>query len=319
MRFVTGLFLIVLTLVSATALADGKPYRPPRLPDGQPDLQGMWDHVNATPLVRPVGYSTLVVYPEQAAAIEAMVDSVLLDPKVPYDPNTGVARAHVLPIRGTLRSSIIIDPEDGALPCNALFQEKFAAMRAGVVNAMDGPEQRPTAERCLGSPVAQPPILYNPGAGENLHQIVQTKDAVIFYSEVLHDARIIRLHSVHVPAAIKSWLGDSIGWWEGETLVVETKFFTPSDSARIAGPFIGFLISPQATVVERFTRVSEGELNYVFTVDDPMYYTRPWTGETHFLRSTEQMFEYSCHEGNYSLTYILQAARARERLPLSEK
>lgn len=100
---------------------------------------------------------------------------------------------------------------------------------------------------------------------------------------------------------------------------MQTKYFTPSDSARIAGPLIGFLISPQATVVERFTRVSNDELNYVFTVDDPTYYTRPWTGETQLLRRNERLLEYACHEGNYSLTFILQGARVRERLPLSEK
>jgi hypothetical protein len=151
-----------------------------------------------------------------------------------------------------------------------------------------------------------------------MHQIVQTKDTIVFFTEVMHDARIIRLHATHAPAAVTSWLGDSIGWWEGDTLVVETKNFTSSDTGR-AVPFVVYYVSPQTTVTERFTQVSDVELNYVFTVDDPLYYTRPWTGETHFMRNNDQMFEYSCHEGNYSLTYILQGARVRERLLLNEK
>ncbi len=184
--------------------------------------------------------------------------------------------------------------------------------RAAVVNALDGPEQRPTSERCLGNPAGQPPNLYNPGT--NLRQIVQTHDAVVIVAEVLQSLRIVRLNGAHAPAAVTSWSGDSIGWWEGDTLVVETKYFTPSDTGRIAGPQpgIAFQVSPATTVMERITRVSDEELNYVFTVDGPSYYTRPWTRETHLMRTDEHMLEYACHEGNYSLRFILQGGRARD-------
>ena len=131
---------------------------------------------------------------------------------------------------------------------------------ANVLNAMDGPEQRPASERCLGNPASQPPNLHNPGT--NLHQILQTDDTVVFVAEWMNEARIIRLNSRHAPSAVTSWSGDSIGWWEGDTLVVETKYFTASDPGRVAGG-LNFRVSPATTVVERITRVSADELNYV--------------------------------------------------------
>ena len=302
-------------LAFATAFTDDGRYRPSRLSDGRPDLQGTWVHNDATPLVRPAGFPA-VISSQQAVAIETMVFGVLLDPNVPNDPVSDITPKHVMPIRGTLRSSIVIEPEDGLIPGTARFKEQSEKNRFNILNAMDGPEQRPTSERCLGNAASQPPILYNPGT--NMHQIVQTKDTVVFFSEIMHDARIIRLNATHAPAAVTSWLGDSIGWWENDTLVVETKNFTLSDTGRSV-PFVLYYVSPQTTVTERFTRVSDNELNYVFTVDDPVYYMRRWKGETHFSRSEDRMFEYSCHEGNYSLTHILQDARAHERVPLSKK
>jgi len=220
MRFKCVIVLIVLTLASATTFAGGNRYRPPRLPDGRPDLQGTWLHNDPTPLVRPAGFPALIS-PLQAVAIEAMVHAVLLDPNVPNDPVSEMTPRHIWPIRGTLRSSIVIDPEDGLIPGSALFKERIEKSRFNLLNAMDGPEQRPTSERCLGNPASQPPILYNPGT--NLHQIVQTKDTIVFFSEVDHDARVIRINAKHAPAAVTSWLGDSIGWWEGDTLVIEQR------------------------------------------------------------------------------------------------
>jgi hypothetical protein len=314
MPYGNALLLIVMTLASATSLAEGGHFQPLRL-YGQPDLQGTWLHNDPTPLVRPGGYPAHIS-PQQAIAIEAMVFAALLDPNVPNDPVSDFTPRHISPIRGTLRSSIVTEPQDGLIPGTTLFKERIERNRFNLLNAMDGPEQRPTSERCLGNPASQPPILYNPGT--NMHQIVQTQDTIVFFSEIMHDARIIRLNAKHAPAAVTSWLGDSVGWWEGDTLVVETKHFTVSDTGRSV-PFVLYYVSPQTTVTERFTQISDNELNYVFTVDDPVYYTRPWSGETHFMRSTDRMFEYSCHEGNYSLPYILQGARERERLSQSEK
>jgi hypothetical protein len=304
--------LLLIQFIALTVdpvLAGDAAYRPPRLANGRPDLQGTWDHIDATPLERPAGIETLVITAEQAAAIEQSIEAISESRASPTEPTEYFNERRIQPIRGELHSSIIVDPVDGRIPGTPLFNEWQAQARARLVNAMDGPEQRPTSERCLGNPAAQPPNLYNPGT--NLHQIVQTQDAVVFIAEWMNTARIIRLGSRHAPAAVTSWSGDSIGWWEGDTLVVETQHFTPSDTGRVAAG-VTFMVSPQATVIERFTRVANDELNYVFTVEDPAYYVRPWQGETHFVRSTDHLLEYACHEANYSLTFILQGARVRD-------
>jgi hypothetical protein len=128
---------------------------------------------------------------------------------------------------------------------------------------------------------------------------------------MIHDVRMIRMHGTHSPPELTSWLGDSVGWWEKDTLVVETKYFSASSAIRLRGRD-ALLVSPQTTVIERITRVSEHELSYVFTVSDPTYYTRPWTGESHFLRSNSRIYEFACHEGNYSMRDMLEAARAQD-------
>ena len=133
--------------------------------------------------------------------------------------------------------------------------------------------------------------------------------AIVIASEELHEARVIRMNTQHAPASITSWLGDAIGWWEGGTLVIETKYFAPTSAAR-AGPGMLFFVGPDTVVTERITRVSADELSYTFTVEDPSYYTQPWKGETRFSRSDEHMLEYACHEGNYSLPFALMSARS---------
>jgi hypothetical protein len=155
-----------------------------------------------------------------------------------------------------------------------------------------------------------------PNLDGNNYQFVQTPARTVIVSEWTHDARIIRMNGTHSPAAITSWLGDSIGWWEKDTLVIETKYFAPSSAVRLNARYVYF-VSPETVVIERFTRVSAHELNDVFTVTDPTFYARPWTGETHLLRSKDGMFEYACHEGNYSMRNILEAARTNDLKPPS--
>jgi hypothetical protein len=231
-------------------------------------------------------------------------------PNQPDDPGRALEDRSFEPIRGKLRSSQIIDPTDGRIPWNEAYKEKPAALRRAALTEFDNPEQRPPLERCLGSNGA-PPMQPNPEG--NFYQFVQTPDTTVIVSEVSHDARIVRMNSRHSPAAIASWLGDSIGWWEKDTLVVETKYFAPNSAVRMNSRYL-FLVSPQTTVIERFSRVSDHELNYVFSVSDPTYYTRSWTGETHFLRSKDRMFEGACHEGNYSMRNILEAARTHDAI-----
>jgi hypothetical protein len=307
-----GLAFTVLLILSCSAFAKERVYSPPRLDTGQPDMQGVWVASNSTPLQRPPGFTNLLIDEAQAAKLLAALEARAEDRTVPTEPTEYFEAFSIEPIRGQLRSSIIVDPPSGLLPGNALYQQHVAKAVAGVLSAMDGPEQRPAAERCLGSQTVQPPIL-SIRNGVNLHQIVQTADSFLFVSEFLGAARIIRLSSQRPPAAITSWLGDSIGRWEGDVLVVETRGFTPSDHLRAAGGTSSFLVSSLTVVTERFARVAEDRIDYSFVVEDPTYYTQPWKGESHFLRRDEPILEYACHEANYSLVHILEGARERER------
>jgi hypothetical protein len=146
----------------------------------------------------------------------------------------------------------------------------------------------------------------------NLRLIVQTPQATVIFTEWMNSARVIRMNARHAHQAITSWLGDSIGWWDGDTLVVDTRHFTSSDRIRIS-PTGVYLVSPLTTVTERFRRVSDDELVYTFTVEDSTWYDRQWTGEGHFTHSDEPMIEAACHEGNYTLRFMLEAARAMEQ------
>jgi hypothetical protein len=302
-------------LAVATVVQAGE-YRPPRLADGQVDLQGVWAHKNITPLERPADLKSFVITREEAAQLQTRILAKSEDLSRPAEPSVYFWERGVEAIRGEYRSSIITDPADGKLPTNDRFKTLAKAAGAAVLTAFDGPEARPGSERCLAAISAAPPVTVVPAA--DLRQIVQTPHSMIIASEELHEARVIRMNAQHGPAAVVSWLGDSIGWWEGETLVIETKYFAPTSAAR-AGPASLFFVGPDTTVTERITRVSRDELSYVFTVEDPTYYTQPWKGETRFGRSDEQMLEYACHEGNYSLRYALMGGRATDPVAVAKQ
>jgi hypothetical protein len=223
-------------------------------------------------------------------------------------------------IDGLYRTSILVDPKNGQMPPMTPGGQKRMAALFGQFRPNDGtaywlgkqgpgpfddPELRPHAERCLlgfGSTGGPPmlPVLYN-----NLKRIVQTPDTVMILAEMNHDVRVVRLDGEHEPPAIRRWMGDSIGWWDGDTLVVETTNFNDNPGL--------FFASRDLKVTERFTRVDADTLWYEFTVDDPTTWTRPWSGEYTWPGTDEKVYEYACHEGNYALGNILRGARLLER------
>jgi hypothetical protein len=310
-----------------TTIAQG--YKPSRTSDGRPDLQGVWTNAAVTKLQREGAFATLVV-PEAAAkrvqAQQYALNQAAQRPTnssqgAPTDKNTqaGYNRFWVDPgatlgmVKGEYRSSWIIDPANGRMPLSPQGLQKMAAIRrASGGGGYEGPELRPMGERCLigfggtgGPPMLN--VLYN-----NHYQIVQTPGAVVITVEMNHDARVIpiaadKASARHRSNAIKPWLGDSVGWWEGDTLVVETKNFSPTQIGKTP-----VLVTETGRVIERLTRWSEDQILYEFTVEDPSVYAKAWKGEMSLNRSDERMFEYACHEGNYALPGILAGARRAE-------
>ncbi len=227
-------------------------------------------------------------------------------------------------IDGHARTSIVVDPPNGRVPPLTAAARQRQAARAGqptsdqaensggdvglesAPGAYDDPERRPLAERCLlgfgstSGPPALPNYFYN-----NLHQIVQTRDTVMILTEMNHDVRVVRMNATHLPSTVRHWMGDPIGRWDGDTLVVETTNFT--GKTRFRGS------SEALTVTERFSRIDAKTLLYRFTVADPQTWSQPWSGEYTWPATGDQVFEYACHEANYALGNILRGARQRER------
>jgi hypothetical protein len=319
--------VLLLLALTATAAATGAltapPYKAPRNAFGAPDLQGVWTSGSITLLQRPKDFKALVATPYEAAAYEkkrrqryetgvaptkseapAPAAGEVEDESAQWqEAPPGLAR-----VRGEIRTSWIVDPKDGKLP----FTEASRAASEKALKAeevFDDPETRPFDERCLlggGGGVAAPMI------NRDLTQIVQTRDRLVIHGEQNHEARIVRIGDKHLPAAMAPWMGDSIGWWEGDTLVVETTKLSPNDRWRWnAGDWIP--ISAGAKVTERFEKVGPGELIYSFTVEDPANYTQAWRGEIPLHASQKPIFEFACHEGNYALTNILRGGRSEDR------
>ena len=308
---------ILLALVLAASNAGAADYRAPRAADGHPDLGGLWTSISLTELERPTWAPSLVLSDAEARAFEARRQKEFASvedgvggraSEIGFWPETG---AHLARIDGKARSSWIVEPADGRLPYSAQGLAAVKGMPAIVSNASN-PETRNASERCLRSGFAGsgPPMLNGPYA--SLYQVVQTKDAVAIHLESVHDVRVVRLTAkAHLPANVRPWLGDSIGRWEGETLVVETTNFNPGDAFKMP---VGVYISPEAKVTERFTRVSPDQLRYDFTVDDPKAFSKTWRAEMVFAATKGPLYEYACHEGNYSLPGILAGARREESL-----
>ena len=274
------------------------------------DLQGFWANGTITPLVRPKELGDKAVFtPAEAAEYERtwldnfrknFSEEDLMAPDIDY---TYMDRLGVVPDR---RTSLITDPADGHLP-ESLPAAKARA-EARPQESRNDPEVLGLAERCLmetsfGTSTSAPPLVPSP-FGQNFYQIVQTPAHVLIFSELIHHARIIRIGGTHPPAHVQLWLGDSIGRWEGNTLVVDTTNFSERTHFRGSGT--------RLHVVERFTRTSATAIDYRFTVEDPETWARPWSAAVPFRATAERMFEYACHEANYSLSNVLRGARAEE-------
>jgi hypothetical protein len=324
-RLIASAALAVLAMSAALPSRAQKLWTPPRLADGHPDLQGNWTNSSITVLERTNPRLPLVLSAEQAKQLEAQRAAQGAADQAPTPPTAGAPQAgrdvggynqfwldrgaHVGRVNGEARSSWITDPPSGKMPVSEAGRKRIAEILAK--RSENGPEGMNPADRCLigsrGS--GGPPMLNN--IYNNTYQIVQTPDAVMIDVEMMHDARIIRLKDTAPrPDAVKQWLGDSVGRWDGDTLVVTTRGWM-----RLQGDYEPIYLSENATVTERFTRTAADEILYQFTVDDPAFYSQVWKGEMTFSPSNGPVYEYACHEGNYALPHILAGARVNERKP----
>ena len=282
----------------------------PRTPWGKPDLQGVWDFATLTPMERPAelaGQEFLTDEDaanviEQAARRWQGVSEGREGTTGTYDEFWFDAGSSVTADR---RTSLIVKPSDGRVPgLTPAAQKRTAARRAYLRDhPADSWEDRNIGERCILGFNTGPPMT--PSAYNNVFQMFQTPNAVVILNEMVHDSRIVPLDDrSHLPPHMRQWHGDSRGHWDGDTLVVETINFTDKTSVRGS--------TESLNLVERFTRADANTLVYEFTVSDPRTFTQPWTAVVPMTLSTNPLYEYACHEGNYGMHGILAGHRADE-------
>ena len=322
---------IGLALVTLVALSAAEKRAIPRTSDGHPDLQGTWSYATLTTLERPAEFKNKpFLAADEVAQFEQKTLKTQDRDRRDVDSATGrgsdgrtdVDRAYGQAwweygskIVGTRRTSLVVDPPDGMIPALTADGARRALDRRGLWMAngqyeggaagagFDSYADRPMQERCLGWTVTGPPMI--PGAYNNNVGIVQTSDHVVILNEMVHDHRVIPLDArPRVSEAIRLWMGSSRAHWDGDTLVVSTTNFRP---------MVFRSASEKFTLTERFTLVDGDTLMYEFTVDDPLTWVRPWTVQFPMTRIDGPIYEYACHEGNYSLRNILAAARKAEQ------
>lgn len=342
--------LSIVALAQNAKPAAGKPAgataQGPRTADGKPDFSGVYDITTLTPVMRPPSLAARKSLTDEEAQkqAKAMADQMAklnqpTDPNRPAPPKGGDGSegaagnvggyngvfvdygSSAFKLDGQFRTSIIVDPPNGRMPAMTPEAMKKAASRMRRERAnrgdawwvkenitpgpYDDPELRPMAERCIMSfgQSATTPMLPN-YFYNNLKQIVQSKDTIMILNEMIHDARIIRMNAQHEPPEIRRWMGDSVGHWEGDTLVIDTTNFNDTPALAMA--------DRNLHVIERISRIDAKTLLYQFTIDDPTVWTAKWTGEMPWPATDARIYEYACHEGNYSFANILKGARLLE-------
>ena len=324
MQFNRLIIIISFWLTGQSVLSQG--YEPPRTESGKPDLQGYWTNASITTMQRSrelADFGLTIPFDEVARLtnnnhqnVRQATDDNQVQGQLPDGTDLARGRGYnafwVDPgtqfgnVRGEYRSSWITFPDDGRIPYSEQGnQQRRAAYEK--FSGYGGPEGAPLAERCLigfGSTSGPPmnSVLYN-----NMYQIVQTEDYVMILVEMVHDARVIPINGDHRPKAIEQWMGDSIAWWDGDTLVVETVNLHPQQKARMMAS-----LSDQGRIIEKFTRYSDQQIFYEFEVIDPVFYTESWGGEISFNSTETKLYEYACHEGNYGSQGILGGYRRQE-------
>ncbi|OYX31006.1 MAG: hypothetical protein B7Y99_10965 [Caulobacterales bacterium 32-69-10] len=318
---VASIVLAAAAAPQAQAAGGASPYKAPRNIYGQPVLAGTWSNETLTRMERGLQYGpTLVPSAADLAKVEgtqqAKVQAGKGDGEDPFRAECETAAGafniqcsygqawfddtpHLMRVNGQPRTSLITSTADGRIPRlpNAPRPGGF-----GPGGKADNPEDRGLPDRCLVSQNYTTGALLNTSIYNNNWLFQQNRDSVVIVAEMSHDARIVRLNARHDD--IPRWLGDSVGHWEGDTLVVDTINFHPTQLA---------YNTPALHLVERFTRVGEGRLLYQFRVEDPGVYSQPWSGEYEFTTAKGLQYEYACHEGNYAMAGILEGARAEER------
>ena len=350
-RSIVTTCIATLLLFAAAPTLAGSEGAERRTSTGKPDLSGHYYSATLTPMQRPQEFGdNLYMSPDEAQKLAEEAIAFREGANEPSDPNRAAPEAggaapvgfddeqretlgagnvggynwfwvdrgeEAFNVDGKFRTSIIIEPKNGRYPPPTEAQIERMAQRRKLrrpndgtawwvhqdgPGPYDGPESLGIAERCILGFTGAAPML--PGLYNNYKTIVQTEDRIVFIIEMVHDARVVRMNSEHLPDDMRFWLGDSIGWWDGDTLVVDSTNFHPYGGARGT--------SDQLHLIERFTRLDDGNLLYTFTVDDPGVWTEPWTGEYVWKATEEKVYEYACHEGNYAMEGILKGARLLE-------
>ena len=355
--FVRCVQSLILAMASLAASAGAQEGDIARTADGRPDLSGTYDAGTLTPLQRPLAFQDqLYLTPEEAREIIEEAERTRRITLARSDPNRTAPRAggstlaggeqgevdgsfgagavggynsfwvdpgsDLVEIDGKVRTSIIYDPANGRQPWTLaggarVRGEYEAVLRSDDGSAwwldrdgagpFDGPETVNLNDRCLASFSASVPVL--PALYNNFRRVVQTEDHVMILLEMVHDARVVRLNARHESSEVRRWLGDSTGRWDGDTLIVDTTNFRSKSGLPGA--------DGKLRVVERFTPRADGNLTYQFTVDDPGIWRQPWSGEYVWKASSDRLYEYACHEGNYAMGNMLRGARLLEREALA--